>query len=133
MVARPFSSARVVTNPRGLLSMIWTRAGADRGLPSTRMRSRSVVGDSGSRRTRPFRCTRPARISSAAWAREQKPSLESARASPIFRVFAGMKKLKQKDAEDAERRIKNAKFKMQKQFVTADQRRSPPVDCELAS
>src|SRR5882672_6651009 len=43
------------------------------------------TGVSGSRRNVPFSLTRPARISSAAWEREQMPSLESARARPMFR------------------------------------------------
>src|SRR6266436_9991413 len=43
------------------------------------------TGVSGSRRNVPFSLTRPARISSAACEREQTPSLESARARPMFR------------------------------------------------
>src|SRR5882724_13106584 len=50
------------------------------------MRSFSrCTGVSGSRRNFPFSLTRPARISSAACEREQTPSLESARARPMFR------------------------------------------------
>src|SRR6266850_44025 len=50
------------------------------------MRSFSMcTGVSGSRRNVPFSLTRPARISSAACEREQTPSLESARAKPMFR------------------------------------------------
>src|SRR5258708_6223286 len=45
------------------------------------------TGVSGSRRNAPFKLTRPARISSAAWEREQRPSFESARARPMFREF----------------------------------------------
>src|SRR5882724_13672390 len=50
------------------------------------MRSFSMcTGVSESRRNVPFSLTRPARISSAACEREQTPSLESARARPMFR------------------------------------------------
>src|SRR5713226_992997 len=50
------------------------------------MRSFSrCTGVSGSRRNVPFSLTRPAQISSAACEREQMPSLESARARPMFR------------------------------------------------
>src|SRR5690348_15963345 len=48
----------------------------------------SATGVSGSRRTLPFRRTRPARASSAACEREQYPSFESARARPTRRVRA---------------------------------------------
>src|SRR5271166_5594783 len=50
------------------------------------MRSFSILtGNSGSRRTLPFNCTRPARIISAACEREQYPSFEIALARPTFR------------------------------------------------
>src|SRR5215831_10046897 len=49
------------------------------------MRSAPIwTGVSGSRLNAPFKLTRPPRISSLAFEREQKPSFESARARPTF-------------------------------------------------
>src|SRR5258708_38792257 len=84
-VSRPFSSAAVVTTPRGLFSARYIFELSARGCPSISMRSfPRCTGVSGSRRTAPFHFTRPAAISSAARDREQWPSFESARASPTF-------------------------------------------------
>lgn len=48
------------------------------------------TGDSGSRRTAPFKVTLPARMSSPASLREQKPSLDNALAKPMFLPVPGI-------------------------------------------
>src|SRR5260221_10508648 len=96
MVGRPGGSFRVVTTPRGLFKRMARHRRRATGWPSTANLTRSgVTAARGLRTTRPFTVTRPARMASAAWARDKSPSFESARLRGVTfcDILTGMRRL----------------------------------------
>ena len=84
-MSRPCSSSRVVSRPRGLLSITTIRSARVACAPSISIWSTPWrTGKSGSRTLRPFTRTRPSATQAAACVLEPSPSFEITRATPCL-------------------------------------------------